>query len=441
METKKIDFERAYNFGFSIITRTDDCIDFAAEMIYSFGEEIAAYCKKMYLDLMSEVHHYGPEKIAELKLRLIAISEDSFFEAYEELKNRFDKVNVTVADYSVPGNLARDVELLRSEVRQHANSKEFIKMIKNISSMPGLSIYNALLVQWQRPGSILTLQEKKWNYYGRRLKPNAQPLMILKKFGPVDFVYEYDDTEKILGLKGRSLLGRASKEEAIELYKNNLLDNKGCLSLYEYNMLCKNIETEGIYLDCTFRAGNNYGGYITHYDNQELRVRISKDKSETVRSKLLINVNENFDLVSKFGVICHELGHLFCEHISYNEKVNHRFTKEQEEFEAETVSWLVCRALGIERASEKYLAGYDDEFPECDLAKVAVAVDRIIQMTKRIIPVKDSYRYKNDPKFREFIWPKLLKAKAEREMEKARKEKEAKERLKMLENKELMAVV
>jgi hypothetical protein len=34
-----------------------------------------------------------------------------------------------------------------------------------------------------------------WTRFGRRPKPHARPLIILRSFGPVDFVYDVLDTE------------------------------------------------------------------------------------------------------------------------------------------------------------------------------------------------------------------------------------------------------
>ena len=65
----------------------------------------------------------------------------------------------------------------------------------------------------------------------------------------------------------------------------------------------------------------------------------------------------------------HELGHYFCHHLpnplapkDKNGKElyarRHKLSEEQEEFEAESVAWLVCKRLGIPTDSEYYLSHY-----------------------------------------------------------------------------------
>ena len=53
-----------------------------------------------------------------------------------------------------------------------------------------------MLLHVQKPGSQYVTTAADWaENYGRSPKPGARPLVILRPFGPVAFVYELNDTE------------------------------------------------------------------------------------------------------------------------------------------------------------------------------------------------------------------------------------------------------
>ena len=83
---------------------------------------------------------------------------------------------------------------------------DFLEFAQRLSN---LSIFNAMLVQIQRPGVTAVATEKQWLTEGGYVRAGAIPIVILRPFGPVAFVYEYADVYGIsipgevnLGLKG-----------------------------------------------------------------------------------------------------------------------------------------------------------------------------------------------------------------------------------------------
>src|SRR5262249_40999277 len=79
-----------------------------------------------------------------------------------------------------------------------------------------------------------------------------------------------------------------------------------------------------------------------------------------LRYELLINSSHSPE--SQYATLAHELGHLYCGHLGTpNEKWwpdRRGLPIEVCEFEAESISYLVCTRLGLETASAEYLAGY-----------------------------------------------------------------------------------
>ncbi len=92
----------------------------------------------------------------------------------------------------------------------------FDKFLEFTQRFSNLSVYNAMLVRVQRPGSSAVASRKKWLSVGRHVMPGAIPIVILQPFGPVRFVYEFGDTDG-LELKG---------EKNSPLYATGKLDQK-----------------------------------------------------------------------------------------------------------------------------------------------------------------------------------------------------------------------
>jgi hypothetical protein len=95
----------------------------------------------------------------------------------------------------------------------------------------------------------------------------------------------------------------------------------------------------------------------------------------------------------------HELAHLYCGHLGTpNEKWwPHRrgLTHEVQEFEAESICYLVCQRLGIENPSAQYLATYfakneKGDVPPISLERVMASAGLIEQMGRgRLKPRKE----------------------------------------------------
>src|SRR6266542_788488 len=73
-----------------------------------------------------------------------------------------------------------------------------------------------------------------------------------------------------------------------------------------------------------------------------------------------MHINQNHDPVVQFTTLAHELGHLFSGHLGPDKKLNvperPRLGLVQEEFEAESVAYLVCERNGVHAKSQTYLA-------------------------------------------------------------------------------------
>ena len=284
-------------------------------------------------------------------------------------------------------------------LRNYRNSIEFKKLLNFVGRFSYLAPYNAMPVQMQKPGATFVFNGKKWKEYGRRPKVNAQKLIILKPFGPVQCVFDYGDTEEISGA-----LDVLDEADLMKLWDKSLKRTKGEIEKETWDILIKNLPVYGIYLDDKFQAANTYGGYIMPYEEKQLSIMVNKE-SARVNSRFIISVNKNQERIVQFHTICHELGHLFCYHQFYTESKRRKLTIKEREFEAETVAWLVCKRHGIYNPSEEYLASYatQGEIPICSTDLIMKAVAEIERMMESPIKIKESLWYKEDKGLKEKI--------------------------------------
>ena len=79
------------------------------------------------------------------------------------------------------------------------------------------------------------------------------------------------------------------------------------------------------------------------------------------------------DDTSRYATLVHELGHLYCGHLGTPHDRwwpdRRGLTQQVEEFEAESVAYLVCHRVGILPTSDQYLSGHlahRDLFLSCE---------------------------------------------------------------------------
>jgi len=108
-------------------------------------------------------------------------------------------------------------------------------------------------------------------------------------------------------------------------------------------------------------------------------------------SNLEICLKEGMNTEEDFSALLHEISHLFLGHTGHKElyykdtkrKIKiavRRLSKTAEELEAETISFLICKKLGLESSSVDYLAGYikkEEDLQEFDFEHVIKTTDRI----------------------------------------------------------------
>ena len=267
-----------------------------------------------------------------------------------------------------------ELDKLFLEIGTYRKSSEFKKLLDFIKKFPKIAPYNAMLLHIQKPGSNYVTSASDWlNRFGRNIKPEARPMVILRPFGPVSFVFDLSDTE-------------GNKPFPNELL--NPFGVEGKISNYEFQMLTRNLNCDGIRYSEADYGTERAGQLGTSPSGKEVKIQKStKDVWVQVLYDMVINKNHEPEV--KFATILHELGHLYCGHLgSPNIKSSwwedRRFLNINErEFEAECVCWLICERRGIGNPSAAYLNGYlekNEEIPDISTDTVLKAVAIIESM-------------------------------------------------------------
>ena len=84
------------------------------------------------------------------------------------------------------------------DARRYRTSRAFRNLLLFVSRFRAYSPYNAMLLHVQRPGAQFVAPASRWlDQYRMRVRPEANPLVILQRKGPVMFVFDVSDTEPL----------------------------------------------------------------------------------------------------------------------------------------------------------------------------------------------------------------------------------------------------
>lgn len=301
-----------------------------------------------------------------------------------------------------------NLDELYSNVENFRDSESFQQMLDFVSKFRKLSPYNAFLLYQQRPGARYVLNVSQWQkLYKRKIKPNARPLIILVPFGPVDYVYDISDTYSPENGLNPSLFDQSDDDflaSIIEPYKTSGYEPRD-----EMNRLELSMRYQGILLEDKFNVGNDYAGQIeiSKDYNPEMFVPY-KQTNIPIKANYILSIRDKAGCGEKFATAVHELGHLFCHHLSAIPQkawIVRNLDHVTEEFEAESVSYIVCTRYGVQTPSANYLSGYyakNKTIPNISVETVFTACNIILNMIENMT-LKQGIVYKYDEKFKKFI--------------------------------------
>lgn len=276
--------------------------------------------------------------------------------------------------------------------RQYRDSAKFRQLLEFVSRFRRYSAFNAMLVHIQMPGARYVLPAKQWvKKYKRVPVRDAQPLVMLQPMSPIMFGFDVSQTE-----------GKRLPDGFADPFRTEGTVDPTCLS-----RTVGNARRDGI--DIQFRSlGANLGGYVRNAGSTDHIIGLGmvhrQTRSISFNDREIdvfaeITLNSNLPMETNYGTIVHELGHLYCGHVgSPSERFwpdRRTLSKCEMEFEAESVSYLVCQRAGLMTPAVEYLHGYLDsngEVPAISLEAVFKATQLIESMALRNLPLRSSDR-------------------------------------------------
>lgn len=279
-----------------------------------------------------------------------------------------------------------EIDSLYDAVLGHQTSREFYHMLLEVCELRCVSPYNAMMIEFQKPGSLFVATPRRWaREFHRTPKAGARPLVVLRPFGPISFVYDYSDTED--DGSGRGIRKDELLKEFAHPFRTNDVINEATFERMKVSLLQEGI----LYGEESY--GSLMGGCIGSANGKVLAYETKKARCY-VKIAARITVDTHLSLTEKYTVVIHELGHYFCGHLGQfgNQRIPERpkqLTEETKEFEAETAAWLCCKRLGIQFDAEGYLADYlvDERIPPIKLSAILTAagkIESLLRTTRQI---------------------------------------------------------
>ncbi|EWY37305.1 hypothetical protein N825_20685 [Skermanella stibiiresistens SB22] len=247
------------------------------------------------------------------------------------------------------------IDQLISATRLYDSQEAVRELMEFTIRLREFAPFNGMLLHIQKPGLTHAASASDWwNRFGRVPKMGARPLLILRMKGPVDFVFDVQDTE-----------GHALPDGAFSF------PTFGALKEDEFSWLISSIKKERIVIT-QLDAGDAQAGWIR---------LLEKSKSEKGKNLYELAYNKNHPVPTRFVTVAHELGHLFLGHLG--EDRGRRIADRRStslalmEVEAEMAAYLVARRNGLQPRSESYLAKYQGAFGDINLYAITRAANAV----------------------------------------------------------------
>jgi hypothetical protein len=234
---------------------------------------------------------------------------------------------------------------------KYNSSDAYLELMQFVGRFRFYSPFNAMLIHTQMPGAHFVCTARRWlKDYRREIKIGARPIVILQPMGPVLFVFDVSDTAPLLN--ARPLPPQV--EDPFQV-RNGRIGGQLALTI-------ENAKRDGVRVTERADGSQRAGSIQWTAAGQHLEFTIAKKplpKSTQVPLWFELLLNSVLSAEARYGTLVHELAHLYCGHLG---TPNGRWWPDRQnlshavrEFEAESVSYLVCTRLGIDTAVPGWL--------------------------------------------------------------------------------------
>jgi len=288
-----------------------------------------------------------------------------------------------------PDEATHVLDELVHDVRMYRSGPAFGELLEFVGRFRFYSPFNAVLVRLQMQGATFVAPARRWREkYGRAVRPEARPLVILRPGGPVMIVFDVSDTVPV---DGEALPLPPEVVRPFEI--SRLPDVEALLARTERNALRDGVRVARAHV------GSQQAGRIELASGPPLRLttrRGSADELVLVPQRYVACLNAGHDPSRRYATLVHELAHLYCGHLGTPDDRwwpnRTRLDHDTEELEAEAVSYIVCRRIDDNVRFPPYLAHVlvNDELPSFSMDRILKAAGDIEQMGRQTLPPRKS---------------------------------------------------
>ncbi len=278
------------------------------------------------------------------------------------------------------------IDYLLRQALDYGSSADYAEMLGRIAGFHQYSPYNAMLAQLQVPGARYVLPPQEWESgYRRGIKPGAQPIVVLRPFGPVMFVFDVSQTEE--------------RDDSLPLparIKNpfRMPDIGGAgerLRRVIHTSKADSVRVEVV------PQGSQAAGRIQGVSSSEMQHVLVRKRPRPVWEEVPVRyvsiINGRLSDTEQLTTLAHELGHLYCGHIGTHDDRRWpsrlRLSDETIEIEAESVAYLVCLRIDPAVQMPSHLHQYVGRglpLPFVDVNRVVTAAGRVLDLSSGSLP-------------------------------------------------------
>jgi len=331
-------------------------------------EVIHGHAQPSAWELIQELENrFGPKARWNLTTALLEISEDrsqthSARDYARDMLESDDLVEALQGRQRPGKEIESSIDALLHESDAYRASEAFQEMVSFMANFRDYAPFNNMLVRLQNPScGLYATQRDWWRRFRRQLKEDARPMLILAPMHPVLLVYDLDQTEGDELPKHIREFARFTGEWEDQWLARTLQN------AWERDR----IRVEFKHLSST------HAGFAT--------IAWGRDGS-----KMRIAIHDELDLPSRYGVLCHELAHVYLGHLGGDQDgwwpSRGNLLHGAMEVEAEATAYITARRAGLAGASSKYISRYladDSVLKSVSIDQIAKVGGRIVDMATR----------------------------------------------------------